>query len=136
MNKVEIVNRYNSIFSRILSFYHEKSRNKSISYSHVRKAKLFMDAQPVAVLEMTGVKLFQYRDMVQSGDIHLIKHHTDTEKINVHENGYSEAQIADDLVKNVFDSWQLLMDDEKVDFTEQVQELLQLYIQYLLLEKS
>jgi len=136
MNKIEIVNEYVKIFQKILGFYYDHSTDKAAAYAYTRKAKIFLDAQPLLAMEMTGAKLYQYKEYVLSGEIHKIKNHCEDEKTELNSLQYSEAKMADELINNINDTWELLDERDKKEFVEVVQELFDYYIKFLICAKN
>ena len=134
--KVQIILGYNTIIKRLINYYHDKSPDKNSSYAHVRRAKVFLDADPKSALEITGVKLFKYKDIIMLEKPERIKSSADAEKKEVL-NEYTEQQdIASQLIDNVLNIWSDMAERDRDDFSNQLIELLQLYIRYILLEKK
>lgn len=102
----------------------------------MRKAKLFLDAQPLMAMEMTGAKLFQYKEYVLSGELHKVDSHCKEEKSELDQKNYSESKIADELIQNIRDSWETMDEDQKSEFVKVVQEMFDYYIRYLIAVKN
>ena len=133
--KDKLRKEYILILRRILQFYSERCPNQVDSRIQTRRGILFLQEFPMQAVETTGVKLWKYKDIVLSGDLGEIK------SVAISPEGKKEApdsqqDIADSVIENVWKTWNLLKDNEKGNFTKQVQELLKIYTKILLLEKK
>lgn len=126
---------YLLILRRILQFYSERCPNKVDSHVQTRRGILFLQEFPVHAVEMTGVKLWKYKDIVLSGnfgDIHSVVTSPEGKK----EAPDSQQDIADSVIENVWKTWRMVEDNDRGDFIKQVQEMLKIYTKILLLEKK
>ena len=132
---INITKRYVLLLKRCLQFYHEKSAEKAISHTHSRRGLLFLQEFPVDGMKLTGVKLWKYRDIVNSGDLGKIKKIA-TAPDGIKEAPVSQQDIANSVIDNIIETWKITSEEEKLVFTKQIQELLKLYTSLLLLEKG
>ena len=137
MNKdiYKVTAKYCIILKRCLQYYHERSVDKSRSHTHIRRGLLFLQEFPDEGMKLTGVKLWKYREIVNSGNLGKIKKIA-TLKTAVHEAPQTQQDIASGVIENVMETWRNAPPEDKESFTQQVQELLKLYTERLWLEKQ
>ena len=131
----KIREKYCLILKRILQFYHEQSSDPATSHMHIRRGILFLQEFPIDAMNMTGVKLWKYKDMIQNGTLGKIKH-VATKPDGKKEIPNSQLDIANGVIDNVMSTWRIIPTEEKETFTKQIQELLRLYTTLLLHEKQ
>ena len=133
-DKVLLSEQYCSILKRILQFYHEESNNKDITYTHIRRGLLFLKEFPIDAVELTGVKLWQYKDIITLGNLGKIKY----ENLNTNNMGIPESQkdIADDVFNTVLQTWKNLTGEHKKLITADVQELLKIYTKIIIIDRK
>ena len=136
MDKVQIINKYLVILRRIISFYQDKCSDTKGAYKHIRRARIFIDADPKSAVEMTGSKLFKYKEIIFAKRPDKISHNMTMEKEETLNEYTTQKDIANDLVNNILVIWRSMETDEKDVLSEQLIEMLKLYIQYLIIEKS
>lgn len=136
MDKVQIINKYLVILRRIISFYQDKCPDTKGAYKHIRRARIFIDADPKSAVEMTGSKLFKYKEIIFAKRPDKISHNMTIEKEETLNEYTTQKDIANDLVNNILVIWRSMETDEKDVLSEQLIEMLKLYIQYLIIEKS
>lgn len=134
--KVAIINEYNIILKRIINFYHDHCPNKDSSYRHIRRARVFIDADPKSALEITGAKLFKYKDIVMARRPDKISHNVENEQKETLDEYSDQKDIAAELIDNVLVVWQQMAVDQKNELSEQLIDMLRLYAQYVMLEKA
>lgn len=134
--KYNLITSYNLVLKRIVNFYHEKCPNKDSSYAHIRRCRLFLDADPKSALEITGAKLFKYKDIVLEKRPDKISHNVESEQKETLNEYSSQRDIAGQLVENVLIVWRDMSERDKDDLAEQLIEMLKIYIRYLIIEKE
>tara|TARA_B110000908_G_C10191614_1_gene420761 strand:+ start:263 stop:694 length:432 start_codon:yes stop_codon:yes gene_type:complete len=134
--KYNIITSYNLILKRIVNFYHEKCPNKDSSYAHIRRCRLFIDADPKSALEITGSKLFKYKDIIFAKRPDKISHTADDEKKETLNEYSTQKDIAAQLIENILTVWHSMVPQDKDDLAEQLVDMLKLYIRYLITEKA
>lgn len=136
MDKVQIINKYLVILRRIISFYQDKCTDTNGTYKHIRRARIFIDADPKSATEVTGSKLFKYKEIIFAKRPDKISHNIDTETVETLNEHSTQKDIANDLINNILNVWRSMEADEKDILSDQLIAMLKLYIQYLLIEKS
>ena len=134
--KYSIITSYNLVLKRIVNFYHEKCPNKNSSYAHIRRCRIFVDADPKSALEITGSKLFKYKDIIMAKRPDKISHNVDEEKQETLSEYTTQKDIAGQLVENVLLVWRTMEPQDKEDLADQLIDMLKLYIRYLITEKD
>lgn len=130
-----LINNYCTVLKRCLQYYHNKSSNKGDTHVHTRRGMLFINDFPIEAVELTGAKLWKYKDVILSGNVAEIENACVTERSD----GITpetQKDIAEAVINNIIVVWRTLKSDEKINFTSQIQELLKIYTSILLLEKS
>jgi len=135
-NKVSIINDYNIILKRIVNFYHDHSPNQQSSYRHIRRARLFLDADPKSALEITGSKLFKYRDIIMMRRPDKIYHNKDKEADETLNEYSDQKDIAGELVDNIITVWRGMEKEQKEELNDQLIDMLKLYAAYVMIEKN
>ena len=135
MERYSIITSYVVILKRVINFYHERCPNKDSSYTHIRRARVFMDADPKSVVEVTGSKLYKYKEIILAKRPDKIVHTADEEKEETLKEYTAQKDIAAKLVENILQVWRHMNAQDKNDLAEQLIEMLRLYIQYLITEK-
>lgn len=133
---LKLVNSYCTILKRCMQYYNEKAPNKQETYAHTRRGLLFINDFPLEAVELTGVKLWKYREVVNKGQFKEIEHACTKESSDKTNTPETQKDIAESVIYNITMAWQLLENEEKVEFTQQIQELLKIYAQILLFEKT
>jgi hypothetical protein len=133
--KYNIITAYNLVLKRIVNFYHEKCPNKDSSYAHIRRCRIFLDADPKSALEITGSKLFKYKEIVMSKRPDKISHTVNAEQQETLTEYTAQKDIAGQLIENVLMVWRDMEPQDKDDLSDQLIEMLKLYIKYLIIEK-
>ena len=130
--KVSITENYCSLMKKLLQFYYDKSNEKNNTHCHIRRGIIFINDFPINAIESTGAKLYKYKDIVNSGNLGQINKHVDNEKKEAPE---SQSDIADSVLNNVCQIWQMSDDKNKKEIIDTIQFMLKLYINYLLIQK-
>ena len=134
--KIAIINDYNVILKRIINFYHEQCPDKDSSYAHIRRGRVFIDADPKSALEITGSKLFKYKEIILSKRPDKISHHMEDEKQETLTEYSTQKDIAGKLVENILTVWHSMNEIDKNDLSDQLIDMLKLYIRYLIIIKE
>lgn len=132
----KLIGSYCTILKRCLQYYNEKAPNKHQTYVHTRRGILFINDFPIEAVQLTGVKLWKYKDVINKGDFKEIECSCIKESSDESNTPDTQKDIASSVIYNITQAWGLLEKDEKVEFTLQIQELLKIYARILLADKS
>lgn len=135
-SKVQLITDYNIVLKRIINFYHDHCLNKNSSYRHIRRARVFLDADPKSALEITGAKLFKYKEIVFARRPDKISHSMDNERKETLDEYSDQKDIAGELVDNVMRVWHTMGKEDKDELNDQLIDMLRIYIEYLIAEKK
>lgn len=133
---LKLVNNYCTILKRCMQYYTDKAPNKQEAYAHTRRGLLFINDFPLEAVELTGVKLWKYREVINTGQFKEIERTCTKESSDRTNTPETQKDIADSVIYNITMAWRILEDKEKEEFTNQVQELLKIYAKILLFEKT
>lgn len=134
--KLNLIKSYNTILKRIINFYHEKCPNKDSSYTHIRRARVFIDADPKSAMEYTGCKLYKYKEIILTKRPDKIHYYAKDEQQETLNEYASQKDIANTLVENILMVWRDMTNVDKNDLSEQLIDMFKIYVKYLLLEKQ
>ena len=134
--KVKITENYCSILKRLLQYYYDNSNQKDETHIHIRRGILFINEFPVDTIELTGSKLYNYKEIVNSGELNKIGSYANNEEIRKKETPTTQSDIADSVINNVCYVWKMSNEKNKKEIVENIQLMLKMYIKYLLIEKK
>ena len=133
---INLTNRYCAILKRCLQFYNDKAPDKVDSHKHTRRGLLFINDFAVEAMQLTGVKLWKYREVVSQGQFKEIERACTRESSETDNTPETQKDIAESVIYNITMAWRQANPEEKQQITEQMQEMLKIYTQILLMEKS
>lgn len=123
---VKIINDFNRIIKKLVLDLYNHDRNDSTVFRLKEEIKLGADLSPEILIMDAGPYLMKYKDQIYSGDDSFFINRNVEDIVD---EGVSNEVL--DLTHKIKVVWEDLDEEEQIDYKENVQSLLNLYIDYI-----